>query len=141
MFLSMPLFSFFHVVWVRVKRDMENGVKQVLPNQRYFQKNAPWQQKQRKNFQTKFLIVFPLLLYKINKNAALLKGKWINFSPVHCLINIIKPLQRKTMFHLTPALFRLTLIFFFFGIFSCWHFITLLLNYSTKKIKKITKCK
>jgi hypothetical protein len=54
---------------------MENGVKQVLPDQRYFQKNAPWQQKQRKNDRKTFLIVSPLLLYKINKNSALLKGK------------------------------------------------------------------
>ena len=50
----MPLFSLFHVVWVRVKRDMENGVKQVLPDQRYFLKNAPWQQQQRKNYQKNF---------------------------------------------------------------------------------------
>jgi hypothetical protein len=28
---------------------MENGVKQVLPDQRYFQKNAPWKEKQSKN--------------------------------------------------------------------------------------------
>jgi hypothetical protein len=33
---------------------MENGVKQVLPDQRYFQKNAPWQQQQRKNYQKDF---------------------------------------------------------------------------------------
>jgi hypothetical protein len=39
----MLYFSLFDVVWVRVKRDMENGVKQVLTDQRYFQKNAPWQ--------------------------------------------------------------------------------------------------
>jgi hypothetical protein len=26
---------------VRVKRDMENGVKLVLPDQRHFKKNAP----------------------------------------------------------------------------------------------------
>jgi hypothetical protein len=50
----MLYFSLFDVVWVRVKRDMKNGVKQVLPDQRYFQKNAPWQQQQRKNDQTNF---------------------------------------------------------------------------------------
>jgi hypothetical protein len=33
---------------------MENGVKQVLPDQRYFQKNTPWQQKQRKNDRKNF---------------------------------------------------------------------------------------
>jgi hypothetical protein len=71
----MLYFSLFDVVWVRVKRDMENGVKQVLPDQRYFQKNAPWQQQQRKNDKKTFLIVSPLLLYKINKKTALLKGK------------------------------------------------------------------
>ena len=57
----MIYFSLFDVVWVRVKRDMENGIKQVLPDQRYFQKNAPWQQ-----IKKTFLIVSPLLLYKIN---------------------------------------------------------------------------
>jgi hypothetical protein len=50
----MIYFSLFDVVRVRVKRDMENGVKQVLPDQRYFQKNAPWQQQQRKNYQKDF---------------------------------------------------------------------------------------
>jgi hypothetical protein len=33
---------------------MENGVKQVLPDQRFFQKNALWQQKQRKNDRKNF---------------------------------------------------------------------------------------
>jgi hypothetical protein len=33
---------------------MENGVKQVLPDQRFFQKNAPWQQKKRKNDRKNF---------------------------------------------------------------------------------------
>jgi hypothetical protein len=32
---------------------MENGVKQVLPDQRYFQKNAPWQQKTKKKLSKK----------------------------------------------------------------------------------------
>ena len=50
----MIYFSLFDVVWVRVKRNMENGVKQVLPDQRYFQKTAPWQQQQRKNYQKIF---------------------------------------------------------------------------------------
>jgi hypothetical protein len=54
---------------------MENGVKQVLPDQRYFQKSAPWQQNKGKMIESTFLIVSPLLLYKINKNTALLKGK------------------------------------------------------------------
>jgi hypothetical protein len=33
---------------------MENEVKQVMPDQRYFKKNAPWQQKQMKNDRTNF---------------------------------------------------------------------------------------
>jgi len=33
---------------------MENGVKQVLPDQRYFQKNAPWRQKQGKTIEKTF---------------------------------------------------------------------------------------
>jgi hypothetical protein len=55
---------------------MENGVKHVLPDQRYFQRNAPCQQKKnRKMIEKTFLIISPLLLHKINKNIALLKGK------------------------------------------------------------------
>jgi hypothetical protein len=38
--------------------------------------------------------------YKLPNGA---KGKWIPFSPVHDSINIIKPLQRKTMFNFTPG--------------------------------------
>jgi len=53
---------------------MENGVKQE-PDQRYFQKNAPWRQKQGKTIEKTFLIVSTLLLYIINKKTALLKGK------------------------------------------------------------------
>jgi hypothetical protein len=106
---------------------MANGVKQVLPDQRYFQKNAPWQQKQRKNDQKTILIVSPLLLYKINKNTALLKGKLIYFSPVHYLINKIKPLQRKTLFHYTPGSVTFNQIFFVFRHFFmlAFHHITI----------------
>jgi hypothetical protein len=54
---------------------MENGVKQVLPDQRYFQKKRPRQHNKGKMIESTFLIVSPLILYKINKNTAILKGK------------------------------------------------------------------
>ncbi len=103
----------------------------------------PGDQNKGKIVEKTFLIVSPLLLYKINKNAAPLKGKWISFSPVHYLINIIKPLQRKTMFHCTPGSvpFNPT---FFFGIFFmlAFHHITVkwFNKKKWKKLPNVNKC-
>jgi hypothetical protein len=46
---------------------------------------------------------FPTCQLALLSPTALLKGKWIYFSPVYYFINIIKPLQRKTMFHFPPG--------------------------------------
>jgi hypothetical protein len=53
---------------------MENGVKQVLPNV-ISRKTPPGNKNKGKMIGKACLVVSPLLLYKINKNSALLKGK------------------------------------------------------------------